>query len=242
MSIRNFVKYILNRLCCLKFSAPKDCLFHYTDSINNTIFEGKNKVAYDAKINNSDIGFGTYIAQNSQISRCKIGRYSLVGFESLIGGHPIHKVASVHPALYSTRAQYGFTYVTKNSYDEYSYVDDEKKYAIVIGNDVWVTAGSTKIVQGVTIGDGAVVMADAVVTKDVPPYAIVGGIPAKIIGYRFKEEDIEFLLKLKWWDRGETWIKEHAEFFSSIDILKKIVFDEEPNFMLEIENQAKREK
>ncbi|CTQ42696.1 CatB-related O-acetyltransferase [Roseibium aggregatum] len=69
-----------------------------------------------------------------------------------------------------------------------------------IGNDVWVGGGAI-ILRGVTIGDGAVVGAGAVVTKDVPPYAIIGGNPAKVIRYRFDERTISSLLRLKWWDR-----------------------------------------
>ena len=69
-----------------------------------------------------------------------------------------------------------------------------------IGNDVWV-GGNAVIIQGITIGDGAVIGAGAVVTKDVPPYAIVVGVPAQILRYRFDEKTIERLLKTKWWDR-----------------------------------------
>ena len=60
-------------------------------------------------------------------------------------------------------------------------------------------------------------------TKDVPPYAIVGGVPAKVIKYRFSKEDIEYLLKLRWWDKDEEWIKEHAEYFENIELLKRKV-------------------
>ncbi len=79
----------------------------------------------------------------------------------------------------------------------------DNKGNIVVGNDVWIGYEAV-ILAGVTIGDGAIIGARAVVTKDVPPYTIVGGVPAKPIRKRFNEEMIDTLLKLKWWD----WSKE----------------------------------
>ncbi len=77
---------------------------------------------------------------------------------------------------------------------------------ITIGNDVWIAA-NVKIKQGVTIGDGAVLATECFVTKDVPPYAVVGGNPAKIIKYRFTEEQIKDLLEIKWWNWEDEEIK-----------------------------------
>lgn len=80
---------------------------------------------------------------------------------------------------------------------------------IHIGNDVWIGAKST-IMSGVKISDGSVVGACSVVTKDVPPYAIVAGNPAKVVKYRFTEDQIEKLLQIKWWDWAEQKIKDKA--------------------------------
>lgn len=72
--------------------------------------------------------------------------------------------------------------------------------------------------NGCVIGDGAVVAAGAVVTENVQPYTIVGGVPAKPIRKRFSEEQIEQLLKIKWWNRDEVWLEQHVEEFRNIDI------------------------
>jgi acetyltransferase-like isoleucine patch superfamily enzyme len=88
---------------------------------------------------------------------------------------------------------------------------------VIIGNDVWVGGGVT-IMSGVTIGDGAVIAANSHVVKDVPPYAIVGGNPAKVIRYRFSEEQIEKLLKIKWWVWDDAKINEHLSLLCSTNI------------------------
>lgn len=84
----------------------------------------------------------------------------------------------------------------------------DNKGDIVIGNDVWIGYEAV-ILAGVTIGDGAVIGTRAVVTKDVPPYTIVGGVPARPIRKRFPQETIDFLLKIKWWDWPEERIAQH---------------------------------
>lgn len=99
----------------------------------------------------------------------------------------------------------------------------DNKGDIVIGNDVWIGYEAV-VMAGVTIGDGAVIGTRAVVTKDVPPYTIVGGIPAKPIRKRFCEETIAALLAMKWWDWPEEKISENLGAIQSgrIDKLKGI--------------------
>ena len=99
---------------------------------------------------------------------------------------------------------------------------------IVIGSDTWITNGCT-VMSGVTIGDGAVVGTKAVVAKDVRPYAIVVGNPAKEIGRRFSDEQVEALLRIRWWDWPTELVKERVDALSSPDIDAFIAqFDPDP--------------
>ncbi|WP_051234374.1 CatB-related O-acetyltransferase [Flavobacterium denitrificans] len=99
--------------------------------------------------------------------------------------------------------------------------DAVSKGGIEIGNDVWIGTGST-ILTGVKIGDGAVIAANAVVTNDIPPYAIVGGTPAKVLKYRFSEEIINELLKIKWWNWEMDKIKTNKDLFYGNLTMKKL--------------------
>lgn len=103
--------------------------------------------------------------------------------------------------------------------EEFRYYDKEREFVNKIGNDCWLGSNVT-LIGGVEIHDGAVVLANATVTKDVPPYAIVGGVPAKIIGYRYDEETIAFLQKVQWWSNDEQWFRDNWELLCDIDKLK----------------------
>jgi chloramphenicol O-acetyltransferase type B len=88
---------------------------------------------------------------------------------------------------------------------------------VAIGNDVWIGQGA-KILGGVTIGDGAVVAAWSVVTKSVPPYAVVAGVPARVVRQRFSEEIVERLLRIRWWDWDDAVVIERIDELTSTDL------------------------
>ena len=195
------------------------CVFDADTVIDKNVrFEGGNSIQEKARVLNSELGYGTYIGANSFICNTVIGRYCCIGgnVKTIVGNHPVRQFVSVHPAFYSLRKQSGFTYVTEEKFSDFHYIDEEKRISVMIGNDVWIGENAS-VLEHVVIGDGAVVAAGAVVTKDVPNYAIVGGVPAKILGYRFDEKTIEFLERVKWWEKPQSWIKEHAELFESIE-------------------------
>ena len=183
-------------------------------------FEGKNYVGTGTRFHGT-MGYGSYVGTNSQISG-KIGRFSCVSnyVQVVNGWHPTKEIVSIYPAFYRKDHPATGGYLKENIYEEYRYADQEAKLDVCIGNDVWIGQRVT-ILAGVTIGDGAVVATGAVVTKDVPPYHIVAGVPAKKIGQRFTDEQIEELLKLRWWDKDIGWLEENAESFAHIESFLK---------------------
>lgn len=193
----------------------------------NTIFGGNNYISTNAELLNCDIGFASYIGINSTICNAKIGKFTSIGpyVKCILGNHPTNTYVSTHPAFFSTRKQSGFSFVNKDIFNEFADpIEQGSSYSIKIGNDVWIGARVT-IIDGVKIGDGAIVASGAVVNKDVPPFSIVGGVPAKEIKKRFESDEIEFLTELKWWDKGFSWIQEYAPYFTDIKNLKSIGFD-----------------
>ncbi|MBS9903566.1 CatB-related O-acetyltransferase [Vibrio alginolyticus] len=182
----------------------------YVDRYSN--FGSNIRVVGRSNIHYSTVGDCSYIV-NSRISRADIGKYCSIGSDSKVGGLGIHPTnyISTHPIFYSNKKQCGISFTDQSTIAEFE--------RTIIGNDVWVGSNCI-ILDGVTIGDGSIIAAGSVVTKNVSPYAIVGGVPAKVIRYRFNEEDIETLLNIKWWDESIDRLQECTEVMEDNDVEK----------------------
>ncbi len=182
----------------------KGCLFGMATSITNSEI-GTNVFVSGGQIISSKIGRRTYFNSNIYALNCVIGNYCSIGPDVTIGfsPHPIDFV-STHPAFYSNNKSF-------KTFADKMYFDEAVKLT-TIGNDVWI-GGKATILPGVTISDGAIIAYGSLVTKDVPPYAIVGGVPAKTIKYRFSENIINDLLRIKWWEMNDEFIQVHYKLF-----------------------------
>jgi len=220
---RYFKKFL--RVPMMKISLRKrfpTCDFYDGAFVDDASKLGKfNVIFQDATISNSILGSHTYVQKNSHIFNCSIGKFCSIAPNVNIGlgRHPVGWV-STHPAFYSSSQPLATTFAHADRYDPFK--------PILIGNDVWIGHGAL-VMDGITIGNGAVVAASAVVASDVPPYAIVGGVPAKIIRYRFDEETLAKLNALEWWNKPDDWLKENYEKFTDPKELLKMTSDKASN-------------
>ena len=184
-------------------------------------FEGKNILLKNTRVYKSKVGKYTYISSNSLISRTSIGRYSSIGnwVQTGIGRHPTDFV-STHPLFHSSTLSnsLGFdSYDIGEKYETHKILDSG--YYVDIGSDVWI-GDRVLIMDGITIGDGAIIGAGSIVTRNISPYEIVVGVPAKHLRYRFLPDQINFLLSFKWWNKDEQWIKNNSNLFTDINNFK----------------------
>ncbi|WP_288736468.1 CatB-related O-acetyltransferase [uncultured Enorma sp.] len=226
MTFKSSVRSAIEHLKFRRY-LKEDVSINVSATVRGVEFEGLNKVGARTRVFNSRFGYGSYVANDSVLAGVSCGRYCSLGpnISTPTGLHPTSGFASTSPLFFSTKGQLGTTYVNRQKYDECRFAGDG--YLRVIGNDVWI-GGNVVILEGVTIGDGAIVGAGSVVTKDLPPYSISVGVPAKVVKYRFDQQTIERLCRTRWWDRTPDWVRLNADAFENVAELLALL-EREPN-------------
>ena len=181
-------------------------------------FEGANKIHKGACFRGS-LGYGSYVGPFCDIA-ANVGRFTSIApyVRTNDGTHPYtYPFVTTCPMFYSTRKQNGQTFANEMKYEEIRVIPQ-------IGSDCWICE-NVFISGGVCIGDGSVILSGSVVTSDIPPYAIAGGVPAKVIKFRYDDDTISFLLEDKWWDKDLNWLSANWELLCDIERYKSYVSD-----------------
>ena len=204
------IKQTIRGICCrivkiaFSYSRPENdgkiLVQGYVTGLNSVDFEGNNAVLSFSDFNgNVKVGYATTFSKHNLIhGDVQIGRYCQFGPYAAIN-------TNSHPTEYLT------TYINKRLLTGAMYAHKTSK-KVVIGNDVWIGKNAI-ILGGVTIGNGAIVAAGSVVTKDVDPYHIAAGVPARQIKKRFSDEIISELMELEWWNLDKSDIDEVSGLF-----------------------------
>lgn len=179
----------------------------------------------DIEFNGCFVGRGTY-GYTTLGGDClrlfvkKIGRYCSINASAKIEGNHRMDFITTSPLITNKRG----APVSEKIYAAIDKMEREQGALTEIGNDVWIGA-NVFLIRGVKIGDGAIIGAGAVVTHDVEPYAIMGGVPARVIRYRYPKEMIESFLRIKWWDWSLKKIEDNIELFYQPELFCK-TFDQ----------------
>ena len=214
--LRDFIQYFKWKFVEASYNVINlNSKFYKGSVLINSFLEGYNILFYNTQVINSSIGKHTYIQKSSTVVNAEVGKFcSIASFVSI--GPGVHKIDGVttHPAFYLKNTPLLLTFSDTDIF--------ESSKRTIIGNDVWIGEKAI-ILDGVSIGNGAVIASGAVVHKDVPPYAIFGGVPAKLIRYRFSEEIILKLLQSEWWDWPESVLAEEFSSFADVKEFEKLI-------------------
>lgn len=210
--MRRLLKYPLRSLARLskgqKYLNP-------TISFNSRTITHKTSVIGNfSNISSAIIGRYTYISQRCRIPYTRIGSFSSIGdrVEACFGIHPTSSNISTSPIFFAETNPLRENFCYDPNFESHKYISDN--IVCDIGSDVWV-GSHVKILDGITIHHGAVIGLGSVVTRDIPPYAICAGVPARVKRYRFSREVIDLLLAIKWWNKDLQWITENACLFKN---------------------------
>ncbi|CEG29109.1 CatB-related O-acetyltransferase [Bacillus sp. B-jedd] len=184
----------------------------YLPAIKNSSIDKKSRVCNGSHILDVNLDKYSYIGNFCTVVNCDIGKFCSIADNCIIGGasHPIEWV-STSPVFHE-----GKNILGKN-FSNHHFKTSKKT---IIGNDVWI-GNNCLIKSGVIISDGAIIGMGSVVTKDIGPYEIWGGTPARLIRKRFNDETIKLLLEKQWWEWKEIDIQNKAKYFNEIETFLK---------------------
>jgi len=200
---RRLLGWMSPRILYYRFKYPSLKLEASVRIGGNCSFAANTVALSRASLSNVELGRCSYCGADTYILETKVGAFCSIGPGAMIGlgRHPIH-LASTSPSFYSNRESRLLNLTTQPAIEEISLT--------TIGNDVWIGARAI-ILGGLQIGDGAVIGAGAVVTRNVESFAVVGGVPARILRARFAPDVAEMLRESKWWDLPISDLKEIAD-------------------------------
>lgn len=203
----NFFKRIIKFWILVK-KFPKSKIYYGVNMDRNSIISKKTVLFPNVILQNTKVGEYTYIQSNSVVLSSNIGKFCSIATNVTIGlaAHPTHMV-STNPVFYDNTQPLPFFFTEQKEFNNIM-------ATTYIESDVWI-GQNVMIKSGVTIGVGAVVGAGSIVTKDVRPYSVVVGVPAKHIKYRFEKEIREKLLTSVWWTFDDVKLKKLSQFFKN---------------------------
>jgi acetyltransferase-like isoleucine patch superfamily enzyme len=189
-----------------------DSIIESDVSISRSILKNFIRVSSNCIISDCAIDDYSYISRSSWFSLTEIGKFCSIGARITCGrgNHPSEFISN-HPIFYSPRKQCATSFASRSHFEE--------RIKIIIKNDVWI-GDNVFIKDGIAIGNGAIIAAGSVVVNDIPDYAIAGGVPAKIIKYKFDRKIIEQLLELEWWNWNEPALQSTQNLFIEDNIEK----------------------
>lgn len=199
------VKYKILKRMCVGNIIYRNLFYRYINKHEGGQFYSKTLRRIFKELYDIEAGIGTYGCFTTNFRpHVRLGNYCSIapGVQRLVGNHPLDEI-STHPIFHSK--EFGLCEETRYTYN-----------TLMIGNDVWIGVNAIILSGCHNIGNGAVIGAGAVVTKDIPPYAIVAGVPAKVIRYRFDQETINEIERTKWFERKPDELRQFCRFADDV--------------------------
>lgn len=191
------------------------CSIGDNSNLLNSVLHNHCALNRNCVLDTCEMGFGSYANQNTIMKHVKVGKFCCISWNVTIYGGSSHNYSA--PSCYTR-------YHWKSIFGSSEEFSSKEKSKTIIGNDVWI-GNAAIIINGVNIGDGAIIGAGAVVTKDVAPYSIVAGVPAKLIRKRFDDETINRLEEIRWWDWPQDVIGKNERLLRLNDLSRESLWE-----------------